>query len=240
MFLSRWLDWIILKNQVGKLFIYALKDPRTDEVRYVGQTSVGMVRPRIHKTPSVLKLHPRPFRRWVNQLRALGLMYEIDVIETVTDTHQLNPVETKWIKDFRSRGFDLLNWTDGGGGIRGFRHTESTKEKIRAKRGPALAALNKSRAGQPFTEEHCQNLSASMKTSEKAKSALDRAHEARRGVRPSEAAIQALTMFARLPRSSQHRTHIADALRGKAKTPEHTRNSVLAKQQKRSIRQAGE
>jgi hypothetical protein len=184
-----------------------------------------MIRPLSHKCPSVLKKRTTHFRNWVNSMGRDGVTYEILVLERFFSADPLNDAEVKWINTLRSQGYRLINYTDGGGGTRGWKHSEETKQQF-----------SKDRQGKkmpPFSKEHRDRLAASMKNSGKAKAALELAHSARRGVPPSEAAIKAITAFAKAPRSVKHRANIATALRGKKKTAEHIRNSVLAKQHNR-------
>lgn len=56
---------------MSNCFLYALKDPRTGRFYYVGATTVGMVRPRKHATPSCLaRCHNPRLRAWVSSLPA--------------------------------------------------------------------------------------------------------------------------------------------------------------------------
>ncbi len=202
-------------------FIYALKDPRTDEIRYIGQTSVGMARPLAHALPSTLKRRPAHFRNWVNSMKVSGCTYTVHVLEEFLNPEPLNGAEMRWIAFLRSQGARLINYTDGGGGIRGFHLPEKARQKI--------ADSNHRRKGEKrnFTPSEAQIAAV--------RAAQPKAAAARRGIRPSEAAIEALTKFARSPRSPEHRAHIAAALRNKKKSAEHVRNSILAKQRNRQM-----
>lgn len=125
-------------------FIYALADPRTEAVRYVGQTSNGMRRPRYHFSPSKSSGGTHS-GNWIKSLRSVGLRPSVRILEEVP-VDDLNLAEMFWIAQAKGIGWDLTNHTDGGGGLRGFRHNEKTKERIRAantgkKRSPETRAL---------------------------------------------------------------------------------------------------
>lgn len=85
--------------------IYALIDPRTDAVRYVGQTICSLEkRRREHmNAPS----NP-DVRAWVDGLRVAQLEPQIRKIEHVCGD-QLHIRETYWITEMQARGADLLN-----------------------------------------------------------------------------------------------------------------------------------
>jgi hypothetical protein len=202
-----------LKPVVDRNFVYALIDPRTGEPRYVGQTSKGMMRPQSHKIPSVLRKRPAHFRNWVNEMRRNGVTYSITVLERFPSSEPSDEAEIRWIRILRSQGYRLINYTDGGGGIRGWKHSVKTKQQFsKTRKGKKLP---------PRSKKHREHLALAMVTSVKAKAARDRAHEARRGVRPSQTAIDGFTKFSRKPRSESHKANIAKALRGKKKSPEH-------------------
>lgn len=208
-----------MKYPADKFFIYKLVDPRTGEPRYVGQTSAGMTRPLAHKYPSVLKKRTPHFRNWVNSMSKMGVTYEVVILERFSSAESLNDAETQWIKLLRSLGACLINYTDGGGGIRGFRHSPSTRNLI--------AESNRRRKGEHREYERTEAQKIVTQSNQ------PKAAAARRGVPPSQAAVEALTKFARTPRSPQHRANIAKALRGKPKSAEHVRNSVTGKQRHR-------
>ena len=116
----------------GFTFIYTLSDEQG--VRYVGKTNNLLKRLRKHLTEAKLKRSIR--EKWIyNKLQAnTGIM--IEVLDIVPESEWAF-YETYWISQFRAWGFNLVNGTDGGEGSNGFqgrRHTEETKELLRAKR----------------------------------------------------------------------------------------------------------
>lgn len=116
---------------MGENLIYALVDPRNDEVRYVGQTTYGETRFGQHGMEAFLKQSERTYKtRWIRKLHRLGLNYKAAVLEEVPDPADLDLVESFWISQMLGMGCRLTNATKGGGGLRGHKHTEEHKRKI--------------------------------------------------------------------------------------------------------------
>jgi len=114
-----------------KYLVYALVDPRTLLVRYVGKSSCGLKRPRYHKSS---KRHSYCMN-WVRSLQAAGFEYSIVVLEECT-LETLSSSERWWIAYGRVCGWPLTNLTDGGEGAVGLVKTP----EHRAKLGIAMAA----------------------------------------------------------------------------------------------------
>jgi hypothetical protein len=91
--------------------IYGLVDPRTALIRYVGMSSSGMLRPRMHRYPSCPDTY---CRRWVKSLQQEGLIYQIVVLETLKDGVTLPEAERWWIAYGRACGWPLTNLIGGG------------------------------------------------------------------------------------------------------------------------------
>lgn len=85
--------------------IYALRDPRTDEVRYVGKSTSGLKRPESHFTFS----HNLKVQDWVNELKSENLLPEIDILEECDDWPILTAKERFWIDHYLESGSNLLN-----------------------------------------------------------------------------------------------------------------------------------
>lgn len=94
-------------------------------IRYAGQTSRGWRnRWRQHKH-GALKGHPYPSSRWIRKHGPENIRSV--VLGQTDDLSELDDLETWWIEYLRGSGQADLNVTDGGGGIRGVRHTEDSK-----------------------------------------------------------------------------------------------------------------
>jgi len=132
---------------MGKHLIYALRDPNHLEVRYVGQSSRGMVEPK-----GYLKETKNPTRHvqcWVNSLLLEGVLPEITVLQKLSSTDELDDAEIFWIAHYRFCGNKLTNHTDGGGGARGFHPSEKSRKKMReAKLGTTRTEQTKKKISQ--------------------------------------------------------------------------------------------
>lgn len=121
--------------------VYALIDPRTQKIRYVGWTSRKMAdRISRHKTEASKKTadgawfyrHHRA--NWMRELlRAKAWPPKYQILE-VGEGATWAPIEQRWIKDLRDRGELLVNSTDGGEGTPGHAHpSRPWSEEDRAK-----------------------------------------------------------------------------------------------------------
>lgn len=84
--------------------IYALKDPRTDQIRYVGRARNVERRHREHcyyGSPN------RKMRQWIVELSNQGLLPVVQVLEVTTDS-EARAREHYWLTEC-SRTGDLLN-----------------------------------------------------------------------------------------------------------------------------------
>jgi DNA-directed RNA polymerase specialized sigma24 family protein len=129
--------------------IYALIDPRTDEVRYVGKTVNLQERMWNHCAPKRLARSKAWKDRWIAQLIAVGLHPRVLVLEEA-DPDDWEAVEQRWIRYYRESGARLTNVTDGGEGLHGLKRgpmPEAQRELLRqAKLGRKLS---------PETREKC-------------------------------------------------------------------------------------
>lgn len=111
--------------------IYALANPETHEIRYIGQTS----RQPTERLKEHLKLAREKSGRWYvcNWIRSLGeLIPEVITLE-VNPLEGADAAETRWIEKASLEGWKLTNMTKGGNTITrlGIPVSEETKEKLR-------------------------------------------------------------------------------------------------------------
>ena len=131
--------------------IYALIDPRTDEIRYVGKTIKTVeARVSVHLYYARKGVHTA-CARWLKSLIDIGLKPEIKILEIVHEDWA--KAECYWIAKFKSEGIPLLNHTAGGDGLNEYRHKPEAVAKIKA----ALATRYENKPnplkGRPRTEE---------------------------------------------------------------------------------------
>lgn len=121
--------------------IYHLRLPEQPP-RYVGKT-IHPLDNRLarHFREAVREKHHRAY--WLAQLLRGGRASEvqIELIEEVEGDGC--EAERKWIKEYRDRGYDLVNNTDGGEGILGFTFSEESRQKM--SRSQKLAVTEASR-----------------------------------------------------------------------------------------------
>lgn len=110
--------------------IYALIDPRTGECRYVGKTKARPERRLAQHINDARrkKFEALPRFRWIKSLQPLAP--RILVLEECVRCWR--EAEAEWIAVLRREGARLLNCTNGGEGIEGFRHSAETKAKMSA------------------------------------------------------------------------------------------------------------
>ena len=146
-------------------YIYALCEPGTLVIRYVGKSINPIKRLRNHLCDhsSVRKA------RWLQSLHNQDKAPHVLILEVVNEAYW-KEAECFWIAYFRRDGCDLTNHTDGGEGLHN--PTEETREKIRSYRKQCF--LDQGYKQRIFTPERAEKISKSL--SGKPKSA---AHVAR-------------------------------------------------------------
>ena len=126
-----------MRMSYGQFLVYALVDPGTFRVRYIGKSCSGLKQPRRHFSPKSRR-ESNHKARWVNSLSERGLAPKIAVLEKAEDAADLNFIERFWIAQGHGLGWPLTNLTPGGDGganggwNKGKKHNPETIEKIRA------------------------------------------------------------------------------------------------------------
>lgn len=142
-----------------RYLIYALIDPRTCQVRYVGKSCQGLTRPRAHcRYAATAQTY---CARWIRQLLSIGFAYEIRVLAWFATDIPLCNAERDWIAFGRAEGWPLTNLTDGGDGVSGrpasdrLRHAAKSRVYTAEQKARISAAKigNKHTLGFVHTEE---------------------------------------------------------------------------------------
>ena len=134
--------WVVIKN-----LIYALRDPRSWEPRYIGKSTTGMDRPKRHRLSSRLATRSHK-NSWIKSLLAVGIEYVIEILEQVSTAEKLGVRERFWIARGRAVGWRLTNATDGGDGTPGLVRSPQHRAKVSAAlRGRKLTAEHRERIG---------------------------------------------------------------------------------------------
>lgn len=151
--------------------IYALRDPWSDEIRYIGQTTMKLSdRMRAHRYQAQRREHG--VHGW---WRSLAPAHPTPlVLEDGLPANELNDAEKRHIAAARDAGAHLLNLTHGGGGRAGSGQSPSTRERIGAAfRGKCLSA------------EHVAKMSARLKGHPVSAEAREKMAAAKRGKKQS-------------------------------------------------------
>lgn len=206
-----------------KYIVYGLFD-KYGNVRYIGMSTSGLIRPRKHLNPSSYnsstKRHYHVYN-WIRKEIDEGYVPSIKVLEE-TNKENLYKKEQFWIRYFKKKNIKLTNKVDGGPGMLGLSHTEETKRLIKEKKKgimPCDYILNmfKSQKG----EKHPN---FGRKASEELRKKLSDSHK---GYIPTE----------------EQKRKIRAALKGKPKGPqseEHRRKNGLTKAKPIKCNETGE
>lgn len=158
---------------MSRYLIYGLFDPRTSELRYVGKSCSGMVRPGQHFTPTGLRREAKTHKtNWIKTVLADGLVPEIEVLEVCESAVELVEAERFFIEYFRSLGCRLTNMTVGGDGG-----------------GPKWSDARRLKAtGRKLTPEHRANIGAAGIGRKMPAEAIEKTAASRRGLKHTDEA----------------------------------------------------
>ncbi len=117
-------------------YIYTLENPVNGDIRYVGKSNNPKHRYRTHlcERGSYYKI------QWIKSLKKIGQKPALYIIDEIPDS-EWKFWEQYYISLFKTWGFKLTNFTDGGDGANGIsgemhpmfgkHHSQETKDKIR-------------------------------------------------------------------------------------------------------------
>lgn len=132
------------------MFIYALRDPRDNEIRYIGITNNLKRRLGWHMRKSK-ELH-RYSSRWIKGLIDAGHAPLIETLEIVDSQSEAYAAEKRWIQHGIEQGWRLTNHTEGGEGTPGLHWTDEQKQ-----------AFSEQKKGAKFSDAHRAALSLAQK-----------------------------------------------------------------------------
>jgi hypothetical protein len=202
--------------------IYALTDPRTNLIRYVGKT-IKPVRERlaVHLYYARKGAHTG-CARWLKGLQDNGLLPEVIILQVVNEDWAA--AERHWIAKLRAQGSPLLNHTAGGDGLNEYRHTPEAIANMRVAQALRFSTKSNPLKGRTRSEEIRLKCSLAQKGREISEEHRERISKALTGkaipedVRTKISA--ALKGQKKPPRSAEHSLRIAEKAKGRVQSPE--------------------
>jgi hypothetical protein len=116
-------------------WIYGLRDPETQQIRYIGQSINPKRRFKDHCTPKALskKSHKNS---WIKNLQQRNIRPELTLLQYVPTGNSWAEAEIFWISLYGN----LTNLTIGGEGKQGHKHSEETRKQM------SMSALGKKKS----------------------------------------------------------------------------------------------
>ncbi len=244
-------------------FIYALTDPQTNEIRYVGKSNVPQHRLRIHiRNSKHLKTHKD---RWINQLKMCELEPLLIILEEIP-FEIWQERECYWIQYYLDQNAPLTNEAPGGMGVTwqspemrakvsaGVRKSHENPDVIRkiseANKGKhpsdetraKLSAATKGRKRPPFSSEWKENIRAGMKgvtLSPESRIKLSQAHKGRvKSPEECKHISEAKKGVKRALFSEEARRNMAEASRDRKHSPEARARMSAARKKRDAMKNA--
>ena len=111
-----------------EIYIYVLKCPISEKIRYVGKTNNLKRRLQSHIDYSTnSKKKKRYVNYWILKLLKEGLKPKIELLETC-DEKTWKERESYYISFYKMKGYDLCNLTYGGEGTHGYNYPKELRE----------------------------------------------------------------------------------------------------------------
>lgn len=112
-------------------YIYTLSDPVTNEIKYVGKTVKELKSRLTDHIYRATKNKERNYRtNWINSLIKQDLIPKIELIDSCIWSNS-QALEIFYIRNFKEKGFKLVNSTEGGEGNLGLKFSEERLQKHR-------------------------------------------------------------------------------------------------------------
>lgn len=146
------------------IFIYALTDPNTCEIRYVGKA----VRPKERLRGHINHVEPTHKSRWIQSLTREGKEPGLRILESLPAGSSWQERERFWIAEGKRLGWPLTNETSGGDGVQDL--SPEAKAKMlktwtgRKHKPESLEKIGKASKGRTHTPEYKEYMREKMRT----------------------------------------------------------------------------
>jgi hypothetical protein len=145
-----------------KIIIYTLSDPRNKEIRYLGKTTDKSFRKRFisHMFEGRNLQYTSHKSRWIRGIILRGDDILMEILDEIPYTDNWEWLESYWISQLKSWGFNLLNMTDSGDGNKNQEFSRESVLRRNAKLKGKVRTLEQRqrysdcRMGIPLTEAH--------------------------------------------------------------------------------------
>lgn len=124
---------LIFIDMKSKFLVYGLQDPFNQQIRYVGKSSNGLRRPRMHFYKSIYDGTEKGTHchNWIKKCISLNQEPKIIILNNCIDNSEAIQMEIFWIWYMKNIMFyKLTNITEGGEGSLGRKLSQKSKDKI--------------------------------------------------------------------------------------------------------------
>lgn len=145
--------------------IYGLIDPITKQLRYIGKSDKVNLRLRQHIKDSKKRGNLNKKEAWIKSLLNKNNKPEIKIIEVV-NYNEWQSKEIYYINKYKNEGIGLLNDTNGGDGVSGYKHGKASLNKMSRtwiKKGEHLSESTEFKKGNKLSEETKKKISEGLK-----------------------------------------------------------------------------
>lgn len=120
------------------VFIYALRCPESQEIRYVGKSVSPHKRLKSHISSAERLKYNHHTSRWIRKLLSSGMRPILEILEEVAEGKCWREVERRWIASAIENGWPITNSTLGGEGLDYIR--DEDKKRCRSNLSASLKA----------------------------------------------------------------------------------------------------
>lgn len=207
------------------------KDPKA--VRYVGITKYEEPSYRLAKHLQSARRPVYPVHHWIAKHTKENYYIEATCVVSNLSWEEAYAKEKELIKDFKSKGVDLLNYTDGGLGALGRTPSNKTREK--------MAAAKRGKPGRIQSKEERQRRrekQLGVSLSEKTKEKISKSLSGREGYKHTEETKARISKkqkgVKRKPLSDEHKAKLSKVWAGR-KHSEETKRKMSESQKGRTF-----